>query len=900
MNYDDLLGLTSNDRKDMLQALDLSSTDELFDVIPQELRLSQALDLPSATPEWDLRRLVLSRARKNLDAISHDTYLGAGCYDHHVPAVIDAVANRSEFLTAYTPYQPEMSQGLLAALYEFTTKMQDLVDLPVVTSSHYDGATALAEACWMAACAKKRNTILVSSALLPQYRKILDNYNWGRGLNIVELHTDTLSGRTEMPAELVDDVAAVVVQSPNAFGVLEDFALFSQIAQNHDSLLIGAVHPFLTALGTPLGQLGFDIVVLEGQALGMHMFAGGAHLGILACTDALRALTPGRLIGHVSDINGKPALALVFEDREQHVARDRATSNICSNQAINALRAGAYLALNGASNVAKTGRICQRSAGALRKACSLIDGITLSYTGPIFLEFVMSFQDATTRKHVVDNMLAQNLFAGVAVDKHDGLNDKQLLVSVTETKSPALLERYVIALCAALSCDDAAALAALRSALDVELEGERVPLEQHPNLQPTTEIALVRRYTGFSRDNYGVDTGSYPLGSCTMKYNPKRNDAMTEITHFQALHPLQPVQTMSGLKEIYTELQSHIATLIGMDAVDLTPAAGAHGELKGLLIARQYFADQRQTQRTEVIIPDSAHGTNPASASMVGFTCKIIPTRADGLMDLAALKAALSDKTALVMTTNPSTFGLFEEDILEIVESTHKAGALLYYDGANMNALMGHATPGGMGFDISHINVHKTLSTPHGGGGPGAGPVGVKAFLKPYISAGFTEDSFEHGPLQTKLFFGHISVLLRAYIYIRSMGPDGLRQATSDAVLNANYLMHRLRSVLPPAFDKTCMHEVLLDGSKLPITTLDLSKRMIDFGIHPPTLVGAGCVYFGEKLSQAMLFEPTESESKMELDAIADTIIRITQEALEDKTIAQSAPHVTPVARLVL
>ena len=285
---------------------------------------------------------------------------------------------------------------------------------------------------------------------------------------------------------------------------------------------------------------------------------------------------------------------------------------------------------------------------------------------------------------------------------------------------------------------------------------------------------------------------------------------------------------------------------------------------------------------------------------MVGYKCRIIPTRPDGLMDVDSLCKALSSKTAVVMTTNPSTFGLFEREIEQIVNSVHAAGALLYYDGANMNALMGHTTPGAMGFDIAHINVHKTLSTPHGGGGPGAGPIGVKAFLKTYISNGFNNCSFDYGPLQTKLYFGHISVLLRAYTYIRSMGSDGLKKASSDAVLNANYLMHRLNKVLPAVFGSKCMHEALLTGNNLPISTLDLSKRMIDFKIHPPTLVGAGCVYFGEELSNAMLFEPTESESKTELDFIADTIIKIIDEATKDVSIAKSAPYATPVARLNL
>ncbi len=900
-----ILGLTPQDRQAILDEMGVPSGSTFFQQIPENLRCTGPLDLPAPCDERQLQKRMHGYAAQNGNAVALDCYLGAGCYDHTVPAVIDAIAERGEFLTAYTPYQPEMSQGLLAALNDFTVKVAALTGLPIVTSSHYDGATALAEACWMAVRAKKKNTILVSAGLLPQYRAILDSYNWGRDVRVVALPTDPATGRTDYTADPAQSgtVAAVVLQSPNQLGVLEDLDGAAKLAAEVDALLVGAVHPYCAALGPALGEIGFDIVVMEGQPLGLHMFAGGAHLGILACTRALRPLTPGRLIGKVNDINGKPAFALVFEDREQHVARDRATSNICSNQALNALRAGAYLTLHGGRGLRDMARHSHRHARALRAGLTALAGCASTLTGDHLFEFVIDLGSAAAVAKLQDDLYDAGIFAGLAADQHPGLADNQLLISVTENKGPASLQAYLAAAAASLGEDPGPAWDAAQKVLGGSapdgppIQGDRVFPD---DLAPMTEIALVRKYTGYSRHNFGVDTGSYPLGSCTMKYNPKRNDKLTELVGFQAVHPLQPRKSLDGIAGVYGELQGHLCALMGMDAVDLSPAAGAHGELKGLMVARRYFEDTGQHQRTEVIIPDSAHGTNPASATMVGFTCRIVGTRPDGLMDAQALKDALGDKTALVMTTNPSTFGLFEEEIEEIIAATHAAGALLYYDGANMNALMGQATPGGMGFDIAHINTHKTLSTPHGGGGPGAGPIGVKAPLAKYISAGFTADGFDHGPLQTKLFFGHISVLLRAYCYIRSMGAEGLKQATEDAVINANYLMHRLRDIIPPAFDKYCMHEALLDGGNLPITTFDLAKRMIDFGIHPPTLVGGGCVYYGEDLSQAMLFEPTESESKAEIDRLTDIIRMIVSEARQDATIAQSAPHDMPVARLDL
>lgn len=447
-------------------------------------------------------------------------------------------------------------------------------------------------------------------------------------------------------------------------------------------------------------------------------------------------------------------------------------------------------------------------------------------------------------------------------------------------------------------------------------------------LPELTEIEVVRHYTRLSLDNHGVDSGTYPLGSCTMKYNPKRNDAVANLSGFRDAHPLQPRETLAGLWEMMAQLQRYISELMGMDEVSLQPAAGAHGELAGLLIIRKYF-QQKNEKRFVVLIADAAHGTNPASAAMAGFNCRIIPTTREGLMDIDALKNELNEDVAALMLTNPSTLGLFEENIEEIASLIHANGSLLYYDGANMNALMGLARPGDMGFDVMHINVHKTLSTPHGGGGPGAGPIGVKAFLKEYLP--FTPSppegegwgggaphvpKSESGttPLPTspsrreefhslsigsvKAFYGHVAVLARAYAYILTMGPDGLKEASENAVLNANYIQAELADFLPPVFDKLCMHECLLSGNKLSVSAYSFAKRLIDYGIHPPTLVGAGCVYFGEDLKSAMLIEPTETETREDLDDMIAVFRRILSEMIEDKSLVETAPHSSAVGKV--
>lgn len=419
------------------------------------------------------------------------------------------------------------------------------------------------------------------------------------------------------------------------------------------------------------------------------------------------------------------------------------------------------------------------------------------------------------------------------------------------------------------------------------------------NLPDVSESEVVRHFTGLSYQSHGADNGFYPLGSCTMKYNPKAHDRYANLQEFRAVHPLQPADDMQGTLELLYRLQGAIAEITGMDHVSLQPAAGAHGELAGLLIFRKHFEENGEN-RSIILIADSAHGTNPSSASMAGYECRIIPTTREGLLDVDALREQMNERVAGLMLTNPSTFGLFEENIAEIADIVHARGGLLYYDGANLNALMGLVRPGDMGFDVVHINTHKTLSTPHGGGGPGAGPIGVKAFLEPYLpvpvicrseSGYHLEENRPSSIGRVKQHIGHVGILIRAYCYIRAMGAQGLKQASEDAVLNANYLQFHLANILPPVFDKTCMHECLLSGRLLPVTSHSFAKRLIDHEIHPPTLVGAGCVYFPSGMKDAMLIEPTETETKKSLDHLIATFQKIHLEALSDASFVNQSPH---------
>ncbi|SEK48600.1 glycine dehydrogenase subunit 2 [Paenibacillus sp. cl141a] len=418
------------------------------------------------------------------------------------------------------------------------------------------------------------------------------------------------------------------------------------------------------------------------------------------------------------------------------------------------------------------------------------------------------------------------------------------------------------------------------------------------------EVDVIRHYTELSRRNFGIDNGFYPLGSCTMKYNPKINEDVARFAGFAKIHPYQPEESIQGALELLYTLQNDLAALTGMDQVTLQPAAGAHGEWTGLMLIRAYH-ESRGEKRTKVIVPDSSHGTNPASATVAGYDTITIKSNERGMVDLDALRAVVGEDTAALMLTNPSTLGLFEEQIVEISEIVHDAGGLLYYDGANSNAIMGITRPGDMGFDVVHLNLHKTMSTPHGGGGPGAGPVGVKSLLVPFLPKPIVskrEDGTFYWDYErpqsigrVKAFYGNFGILVRAYAYIRTYGPEGLRRVSELAVLNANYMMHRLAPYYEVAYPGLCKHEFVLSGRKLKeygVRTLDVAKRLLDFGYHPPT------IYFPLNVEECIMIEPTETESKETLDSFIDTMIQIAKEAESTPDVVINAPYTTVVKRL--
>ncbi len=425
-------------------------------------------------------------------------------------------------------------------------------------------------------------------------------------------------------------------------------------------------------------------------------------------------------------------------------------------------------------------------------------------------------------------------------------------------------------------------------------------------LPELSEVEVVRHFTHLSTMNYGVDTGFYPLGSCTMKYNPKVNEATANLPGFTGLHPLVPIDAAQGALELMYNLQEYLAEITGMAAITLQPAAGAHGEYTGLAIIAAYHQSRGDRERRQVLVPDSAHGTNPASAAMAGLEVVQIPSDEGGLVDLEALKAAVGPRTAALMLTNPNTLGLFESNIEAMAAIVHAAGGLLYYDGANLNAIMGITRPGDMGFDVVHLNLHKTFSTPHGGGGPGSGPVGVKKHLAAFLPVPVVarrEDGQYYLDYdrpqsigQVRSFYGNFGVMVKAYTYIRSLGAPGLKRVSQQAVLNANYMLARLRPYFKVPFDRLCKHEFVIAPLKevndAGVHTLDIAKRLLEYGFHAPT------IYFPLIVHEAMMIEPTETEPKETLDAFCEALIAISKEAVESPDLLHSAPHNTPVRRL--
>ena len=934
---------TDADRQAMLEAIGAASVQELFADVPEGVRLGRPLDLPPGKPEQEVYAHLRELARRNTSAEDEVTFLGAGMYDHYVPAIVDSIITRSEFLTPYTPYQPEISQGGLQVMFEYQTAISELTGLPVSNASVYEGPSALAAAGYLAKLQQpSRTRFLVSRGVHPHSRETLATTSVGWGTTIEELPLeDGVTDADALEAALSDEVSAVFLQYPNFLGAVEDLEALVPAAKACGALVIVQCDPIPLGILRPPGDFGVDIAVGEGQTLGNRLDFGGPSFGFFAAQEAHLRRMPGRIAGETTDVDGRRGFVLTLQTREQHIRRDKATHNICTAQALNALAGRDLPELARPPRAGRAGR----AAAAAHRIRARVAGRARRRRAPARAPRRARVRrlprrgrragDRAVRRRRRQRRLRARARLPRAPERPAGGDHRAALQGRHRPARPdaAVRADHGARGGADVTSETAQQRDRARTIYEKSQEGrrafvapeldvphrddllpERFRRREPARLPEIAEPEIVRHYNRLSKRNFDLDTGFYPLGSCTMKHNPKLHERVAGMAGHARLHPLQRPARAQGALQLMWELQRALAEISGLPHVSLQPSAGSHGELAGVLLTRAYHED-RGEQRTKVLTPDTAHGTNPATVTMAGLEVVKVGTNADGGVDVEDLKAKTGDDVACLMLTNPNTLGLFDTNIEEIAHVVHDAGATLYYDGANLNAVMGVTRPGDMGFDIVHFNLHKTFTQPHGGGGPGAGPIAVSDRIDPFLprpqivrhesgnGAGPAFDlDFDRPKSIGRLrgFQGNYGVFVRSFAYILSLGGDGLQEASETAVLNANYLLARLKETagenLPVAFDRTCMHEFVLTGGpmkkQLGIRTLDLAKRLLDHGFHPPT------VYFPLLVDEALLIEPTETETRETLDAFAEVIGEILAEAAEDSDVARNAPYTTPVRRL--
>ena len=893
--------ITVDDEKAMLKTIGLKAIDDLFSDVPSAVILKNGLNLPRGLSEPELKRFFNMIGKNNQPVSDRPCFLGAGIYYHEVPAAVKAVVTRPEFLTSYTPYQPEISQGTLQVLFDFQTYMVALTGLQVSNASLYDGATAVAEAALLGLRVKKAESfVYVSMAVNPEYRQTTQTYLNPQGHKVREIGLNGTETDLELLKTELWPNSVLIVQYPNFFGTIEDLAAISKICKEKNSYLIVAVTDAMNlALLPSPGSLGADICAGSAQSFGNILSFGGPHAGFMTVKmDDIRQM-PGRIVGATTDRNGKEGLVLTFQAREQHIRRERAASNVCTTQSLMANFVSAWLYFKGGRGAQQVAKDGVATAHAIAEEIKKIPGFKIESA-----RYANEFVVRPPSPGFADFLAEWGLVAPYDLSKDYPEFKDCVLVACTELTTLEDMESFISA-CAEFYNDPTAKdTKRLIHQKPTQLPGW-VKVRPIPNIAEHAEVELVRYYTALARKNFCIDNGFYPLGSCTMKYNPKVHEEIAFADNWANIHPAQREDEVQGALQVMFDLEHWLQEITGCYALTLQPAAGAQGELTALLMAKRYFADRGEHQRVNVIVPDSAHGTNPASATMAGWKTVSIPTDARGNMDVAALKAKLGKDTAVLMLTNPSTLGLFEEHILEVAKLVHDAGGLLYYDGANMNAIMGICRPADMGFDLVHLNLHKSFSTPHGGGGPGSGPVGCTKVLEPYLpeprvykegNRYYLKSGAPSSIGRMKGNVGNFGVLLRALAYCKRNGKEGLERVGRIATLNANYVLAQLKGHYPVAFDRICKHEFVLTAEPFKkqygISALDIAKRLIDFNYHPPT------IYFPLVVPEAMMVEPTETETKQTLDEFVAAMIKIRKEMETNPDVFKNAPYDTPVSRL--
>ena len=877
------IGPGEADQQRMLAALGYTSIDALIkNVVPATILSDAPLNLQDALNEVETLEALRSIAAKNQ---VFKTYIGMGYYNCHTPTVIlRNLLENPGWYTAYTPYQPEISQGRLEALLNFQTMVSDLTGLEIANASLLDEATAAAEA--MTFCQRvsksKSTTFFVSQDCFPQTIDVVRTR--AAPLDIHVVVGDHLTALNDL------DCFGVLLQYPNLSGEIHDYAATVALAHGKDALVVIAADLLALTLLTPPGEFGADVAIGSSQRFGVPLGYGGPHAAYFATRDVHKRLMPGRVVGVSIDSRGDQAYRLAMQTREQHIRREKATSNICTAQVLLANIASMYAVYHGPQGLKTIAQRVHRLAATFCAGLRKLDYAVL--TQHFFDTFTVSTTGHTQAIHAAARAQSINLRlvgtdqVGLSFDETTTAKDIETLWGIFSRKGHPTL-----------------------SFVEVEADvDDRIPAElsrtsaflTHPVFNSHhSETQMMRYLRALADKDLALDRTMIPLGSCTMKLNATTEMIPITWKEFSAMHPFAPLEQAQGYQQLVTELEQMLCVCTGYDAVSLQPNAGSQGEYAGLLAIRAYHQSRGEQRRNICLIPSSAHGTNPATAHMAGMKVVVVRCDDNGNVDVADLKAKAdlhAADLAALMITYPSTHGVFEQAIREICEIIHTHGGQVYIDGANMNAMVGLCAPGHFGGDVSHLNLHKTFCIPHGGGGPGVGPIGVKAHLAPFLPG--------HGLLETGIApvaaapWGSANILPISWAYITLMGSRGLKQASQMAILNANYIAHSLAPHYPILYagkDGIVAHECIIDlrplKDKTGVSVDDVAKRLIDFGFHAPTM--------SFPVAGTLMIEPTESESKEELDRFCTAMIAIRHEIqqIEDGGISaensplRHAPH---------
>jgi glycine dehydrogenase len=868
----------------MLKVVGAATLDDLIGkIVPKQILKQGLLALNEPRTEQDVLADLKRIAAKNK---VFKSFIGQGYYGNYTPGVIlRNILENPAWYTAYTPYQPEISQGRLEALLNFQTMVCDLTGMEISNSSLLDEATAAAEAMTLAkrSAKSKSNTIIVAGDCHPQTIALIKTRAEPLGLEV----------KVGFAPKLMEenDYFGVVVQYPSTSGQIHDMAPYASAAHAKGALFIACADLLALTLLKPPGEWGADIVVGTSQRFGVPFGFGGPHAAYLACKDAFKRSMPGRLVGVSVDAQGNRALRLAMQTREQHIRREKATSNICTAQVLLAVMASMYAVYHGPRGLTKIARRTHTLTATFAAGLAQLGFEVI----PAHVFDTITVRVGERHKQILDAALA------LEINLRDFAGQPVVGVSFDETHGAGDVEQ-LLSIFASVAGKPAPKFADIKATSMIPETLQRTSaFLTHPvfNMHHS-ETEMLRYIRSLSDKDLALDRTMIPLGSCTMKLNATTEMIPVTWPGFNRVHPFAPLDQTLGYQELTSTLEAQLCEITGYDAVSLQPNSGAQGEYAGLLAIRAYHRSRGEAHRDVCLIPSSAHGTNPASAQMVGMEVVVTACDEHGNVDVADLTAKAEqykDRLAALMVTYPSTHGVFEDAIKEICVIIHDRGGQVYMDGANLNALVGVAQPGKFGSDVSHLNLHKTFCIPHGGGGPGVGPIGVGKHLAPFLPGHPMATDNTVGPVSAAPF-GSASILPISWAYIAMMGASGLRRATEVAILNANYVAKRLAPHYPVLYsgnEGLVAHECILDIRPLKeitgISNEDIAKRLIDFGFHAPTM--------SFPVAGTLMIEPTESESKQELDRFCDAMIQIRHEirAVEEGRIdrednpLRNAPH---------